>query len=52
MRYETPCARCRTPIRPGERGVRPYGKPVWHSACYGRYAEAKGIPMKVRLTVR
>lgn len=51
-RYPDICARCRKPIRIGQTVVRPYGYPKWHTACYGKYATERNIPMGKRLAVR
>lgn len=51
-RFETKCARCGNVIRMGQSVVRPFGKPPWHAACYGKYAVQRGIDMNARLNVR
>lgn len=52
VRYPTQCARCHQTIGIGQHAVRPYGRPYWHSACYGRYARERNIPMERRVAVR
>lgn len=43
---------CGLPILTGQNVVRPFGPAPWHSACYGKYAVKRDIPMSVRVKVR
>ena len=52
VRYAVACARCGKVIGIGARAVRPYGKPLWHASCYGKYASERGIPMERKIKVR